>query len=443
MSHQPNQQASQKASYDPYLNHPDVSIELGPDGLEHRYVSGGLARRMFLIFAAAYVLSYGFRSINAVIAEPLVKELGLSAGQLGLLASAYLLTFALMQLPVGIMLDRYGPRRTEACLMAVAGLGAFIFAVADTFAWLWVGRALIGVGVSACLMAAVKAYSLYFRPHMQATMSSWMLVAGSLGALTVTTPVEALLPTLGWRGVFGITGGLCLLAMALLWYGLPVLFKPQKSQSLPEMLQGFKTVFKHPHFWRVAPLATFMQGGFMAFHGLWIGPWFTRVVGMSNAEAAQAMFWVSGTLMVGYLTLGFITKKVSEAGGDEDKIMLFGMGLSLVVLAFQVLMGPDSSLWGWVLHALLVSSGIMTYTTCNKPFPKHLTGRSSTGLNLAIFVGAFSIQWGIGLGIDAFSALGFSEPNAFRASLGALWVCMTLSWLWFARPGRATSHLTA
>ena len=333
----------------------DVSREIGPDGVEHMYVNGALAIRMFIIFAAAYIMSYAFRAINAVIAQPLVNELGLSAGQLGFLASAYFLSFAVMQLPVGVMLDRYGPRRVEAVLIGFAALGALLFAVADSYAILWLGRALIGIGVSACLMAAVKAYSLYFRPHLQASLSSWMLVAGSLGALTVTTPVEAALPFVGWRGVFGVAAVLCVLAGLALWFALPALFKPQKTQSVGDMAQGYKAIYAHPHFWRVAPLAMITQGGFMAFHGLWVGPWFTNVVGLSNSQAAQNMFWISAVLMLGYLTLGFLTRRISKAGGDEDKIMLIGMGLSLVIFAVQIVQGAQSGLWGWLIHAFLIS----------------------------------------------------------------------------------------
>lgn len=423
------------------FNPDHVSREVGPDGVEHTYVSGSLAVRMFVIFAAAYIMSYAFRAINAVIAQPLVTELGLSAGQLGFLASAYFLSFALMQLPVGVMLDRYGPRRVEAVLIGFAALGALMFAVADTYSVLWLARALIGVGVSACLMAAVKAYSLYFRPHLQASLSSWMLVAGSLGALTVTTPVEAALPTLGWRGVFGVAAVFCVLAGLALWFALPALFKPQKTQSVGEMASGYRAIYGHPHFWRVAPLAMITQGGFMAFHGLWVGPWFTDVVGLTNSQAAQNMFWISAVLMLGYLALGFLTRRVSKAGGDEDQIMLIGMGLSLILFAVQIVQGSGSSVWGWLVHAFLISSGIMTYATCNKPFPKKLTGRSSTALNLLIFVGAFSIQWGIGLGIDAFTAMGLSSTDAMRLSLAVLWLMQLGSWLWYARPGRKNSHL--
>lgn len=416
-----------------HFNHPDVTHEVGEDGESHVYVGRRLALRMFALFASAYVLSYAFRAINAVMAEPLTQELRLSSADLGLLASGFFLTFALMQLPVGILLDRYGPRRTEVSLLGVAAIGALIFSLADSFVWLWIGRAMIGVGVSACLMASVKAYSLYFRPHMQASMSSWMLMAGSLGALAVTTPVEAVIPFIGWRGVFLLMAILCVVAMVILWFGLPVLFSPQKTESLSVMVQGYRQVFNHRHFWRVAPLAAVTQGGFIAFQGLWIGPWLTRVTGLSNSQAAQSMFWISLVLMIGYFLLGMVTRRVAKAKGDEERIMQIGLAITLVLTAWQVFMGIDSSLWLWLIQALFLASGIMTYSICNRAFPKRLTGRSSTALNLLIFVGAFLIQWGIGLGIDCFMFAGLSEVNSFRATMTLLLCLMTLSWFWFIR----------
>lgn len=423
------------------MNHPNITREIGADGVEHLYVRGGLAVKMFALFALAYVISYAFRAINAVMAQPLVDELGLTAGQLGLLASAYFLAFAFMQLPVGVLLDRYGPRRTECALMLLAAVGAIIFATAHSFAMLWIGRALIGVGVSACLMAALKAYSLYFRPHMQGSMSSYMLMAGSVGALAVTTPVEAAIPVFGWRGVFGLAAVITLLVALALWFLLPPLFKPQKAESWQQMAKGYRAVFTHRHFWRVAPLALVVQGGFMAFQGLWVGPWFTQVSGLSNAQAAQNLFWISLTLMSGYLSVGVITQRVAKAGGDEDKLMLVGLGLSMLVFGAQLVMGAESTLFGWVLHAVFMSSGIMTYASCNRVFPKHLTGRSSTALNLAVFIGAFSVQWGIGVGVDWFVAQGFSQADALRYSMGVLLTLMVFAWAWFGRPGRKTSHL--
>jgi predicted MFS family arabinose efflux permease len=257
------------------------ALTLNSQTTDDRYVSASVAMRMFLIFAFAYLLSYGLRSINAVIAPSLQADLSLSSSQLGLLASAYFFSFAVMQLPVGLLLDRYGSRRVEAVLMLFAATGAVLFAFAQSFITLWFARALIGAGVSACLMASIHAYALYLRPHMQASMSSWMLVAGSLGALSVTTPVHALLPIIGWRGLFIGIAVLCFIASMALWFGMPRLFKASTATSWRKLLGGYKQVFGHPHFWTVVPISIFQQGGFLAFQGLWAGPWFMQVHQMS------------------------------------------------------------------------------------------------------------------------------------------------------------------
>ena len=149
---------------------------------------GMLAARVFLCFALGYLLSYGLRSINAVIAPALMQEMALSNADMGLLSSAYFVAFGSLQLPLGIWLDKYGPRRTEAALLVVAAIGAMVFAMSDKLVGLWIGRALIGIGVSACLMAAFKAYRLWFAPEQQSQLASWMLVAGTAGALTATVP---------------------------------------------------------------------------------------------------------------------------------------------------------------------------------------------------------------------------------------------------------------
>ena len=408
---------------------------------QNGYVDTGTAKKIFIIFASAYVLSYAFRSINAVIAPYLIADLQLSASDLGLLAAAYFLMFAFMQLPVGLLLDRFGPRRVETVLMLFAVVGAGLFAVSDHFISLWFARALIGAGVSACLMAAVQAYAWYFPPHLQASMSSWMLMSGSLGALLVTTPVHMVLPSIGWRGVFAVMSGLCLLAALNLWWRMPRIFKPRQQQSWPQLLKGYQQVFSHRHFWRVAPLALFQQGGFMAFHGLWMGPWLTNVHGLSAADTAHSLFLFSAVLMSGYFSLGFITRFIAKRGGDEDKVMLWGVAIALLIAGTQALTGGQLGVAGWLAYALVLSSAIITYSTANKPFPKELAGRASTALNLFIFAGAFCLQWGIGIAIDYFKLQGYDASMAMQLSFSALVVVQALSWLWYARPGRSVSHL--
>ena len=159
-------------------------------------------RILLLPFAAAYFLSYFFRSANAVIGPELARELGLSAGDLGLLTSTYLLAFCLAQLPLGMLLDRFGARRVETTLLVLAAAGAALFAMADGMSGPALARAIIGLGVSACLMAAFKAFSQWYPPERQASLTGWMMTAGGLGALAATAPLEALLHITGWREIF-------------------------------------------------------------------------------------------------------------------------------------------------------------------------------------------------------------------------------------------------
>ena len=146
---------------------------------------------LYLCFAAAYVLSYLFRTVNAVISPELSASLGVSASSLGVLTSAYFAAFAAMQLPAGMLLDRYGPRRVEPVFLAIAGCGALAFAASERLGGLVLARALIGAGVSICLMSPLKAIATWYPPERHASLVGWIMVAGSVGVLLSTAPLAA------------------------------------------------------------------------------------------------------------------------------------------------------------------------------------------------------------------------------------------------------------
>ncbi|HRO58292.1 MAG TPA: MFS transporter, partial [Burkholderiaceae bacterium] len=171
----------------------------------------GAAIRVFLAFAAGYFMSYALRSVNAMIAPALIDEFGLSNAQLGSLSAAYFLSFAALQLPLGIWLDRYGSRRVDATLLLIAAAGCTVFAMATGTIALWIGRALIGAGVAGALMCALRAFRFWYASERQQQLAAWMLVAGTFGALATTVPVQLALPVLGWRGLFWV-GALLLIA---------------------------------------------------------------------------------------------------------------------------------------------------------------------------------------------------------------------------------------
>ena len=157
---------------------------------------------VFVPLAAGFYLSYLYRTINALIAEHLTTDLGVSPASLGLLTSVYFLAFAAIQLPLGVWLDQHGPRRVQSSLLAVAAVGAAIFALAPHPVLLLIGRALIGLGVAGALMAGLKAIVLWFPRERVALLNGWFVMVGALGAVTATAPAEWLLPSIGWRGLF-------------------------------------------------------------------------------------------------------------------------------------------------------------------------------------------------------------------------------------------------
>ena len=222
--------------------------------------------RLFLPFAAGYLLSYLFRTSNAVIGPVLAKDMSLPDHALGLLTSTYFVTFAAAQIPLGILLDRFGPRRVESILLLAAAAGAVVFALAGDLAGLAWGRALIGLGVSACLMAAFKAFNQSFPPDRQAALIGWIMSAGGLGAVVAAQPLEAAMGLAGWRDVMLGLAAVTVVVSAAIWLVVPESEKRGAAHGagLAEQLAGVRQVMTDRQFWRYAPMVTLSIGGFMA-----------------------------------------------------------------------------------------------------------------------------------------------------------------------------------
>ena len=403
------------------------------------YLQGRLGMRVVLVFAAAYFLSYAFRAINAVIAPALMADLQLSNADLGLLSSAYFVGFACLQLPLGVWLDKYGPRRTESALLAFAAMGAAIFALSDTLAGLWLGRALIGIGVSACLMAPLKAYRVWYPPERQSQLASWMLVFGTCGALATTVPVAMLLPVIGWRGVFWAMAAMIILAATLLFLRLkPVerdMLQQQSSMPAPPPAPGgYRAIFADPYFRRMALLSGVYQGGFMAIQTLWAGPWMVTVLGLSVDEASRVLFLFNLFLMLSYVGLSWWAPRYVSYGGRPGipalRVVTYGLALSMLI-QLAMLLFPYTWAWVfWLIFALVVTVTTLAQTHVSLSFPSSQAGRANSAFNLTLFIGAFGLQWGMGLLIDVFMSQGWSQSLAIRMSW-AVYLLLQLSALIF------------
>jgi sugar phosphate permease len=410
------------------------------------HARGLLAVRIFGCFAAGYFMSYGLRSVNAVLAPDLTADIALSHSQLGSLSSAYFLAFALMQLPLGVWLDRFGPRRVNALLMGIAALGCFAFSMADGFGGLWVARALVGLGVAAGLMASLTAFRQWFDPALQTRLAAWMLMAGTAGVLTVTVPVHLVLPVLGWRGVFRVAAGLLCVIGLLMWFVIP-----RGRESTPSgaagagslsflaSMAGYKEVFRNGYFWRMSLTAGIVQGGFVAMQSLWVGPWLDKVLGFAGDARAERLFGFNFGLLLSFLALGWLAPRVPDERSALARIVVIGTAAVVALeLAIALASGP-SAWWVWIGYAAAATTYTLVQPRVGLAFPAHLAGRALTGFNLVIFSWMFLSQWGFGVAIDLARDAGLPEADGFRAAMIALAalhaLCLTAFVAWPKRWG--------
>ena len=390
--------------------------------MSHPTLQGRLAIQVFGCFAAAYFLSFAMRAVNAVIAPSLTGDFGLTNAQLGSLSAAYFFGFSLMQLPLGVWLDRFGSRRVHATLLLVAAAGCAVFATAGDVTGLWVGRALIGAGVAGALMAALKGYRFWYPPERQYQLTAWMLVAGTAGVLSTTVPVQLALPAIGWRGVFWLTMGLLLAASVAIFTLVPrdeerATAAARAAGPQGSAFGGYVDVFRDAYFWRFAVAGVFAHSTFMALQTLWAGPWFVRVLGMSPAQSAQALFVFNLTLMLGFFGFGWLQPRLQRRGFGFAAIGGFGLAAMILLQAAIALADGPSAWWLWPAMAVLSTFQAPMQTHVSLSFPAALTGRAFTAYNLVVFLSTFLNQWLFGAAVDAFARGGAGDEAAFRKAL--------------------------
>jgi predicted MFS family arabinose efflux permease len=390
--------------------------------------------RVFVPFALGYFLSYLMRVVNAVIAPDLVRDLGLTAAELGLLTSASFLAFAAAQIPVGIMLDRFGPRQTESALLLFAAAGAMLFAIAKGAPGLIAGRALIGLGTSACLMAAFKAYVMWFPGERIPLINGLQMTAGGLGAIAGTVPVEMVLGYTHWRGVFVIQAAMALAFAAAIYLVVP---RRRTSESAPEtfkeQLAGVGRVFTSPFFWRIAPMTVASQSMFLATQSLWSGPWLKDVAGFDRDAVAHGLLMIAVAMVAGFFGMGVITERLGRLGVKTVHVAFAGMALFTVVQVPMTLLATGAVVPMWMLFGFFGTTGILAYAVLPRGFPPGLTGRVITGLNVLSFAGAFAVQWGIGAIINLFppTAAGGYAPEGYQYAFAIMVALQAAGLAWY------------
>ncbi|WP_374443768.1 nitrate/nitrite transporter [Stella sp.] len=400
------------------------------------------AVRIIAPFALAYFLSLFFRSINALIAPDLVAELTLGPEDLGLLTSMYFLAFALFQLPLGALLDRYGARRVQATLVTIAAAGATIIAAGHDLATVAAGRAMVGLGFAGGLMSAYKQMADWFPPTRLPLLNGLFLGFGSLGAVVATAPAELLIGVAGWRGLMLIGGGAALAAALALWLVVPE--RPRTAAPVPigrQVRELFTVVYRDRLFWRLAPMTLLGFASGSAIQTLWAGPWLRDVAGFSRPDVATQLMVMALALSIGSALGGVVAEALRRhgigtlavAGGAAVLFMLAELGIVLEWIGGSAVL--------WAVFGATFNVITLTYAALSQHFGPAFAGRANTGMNVLSGTGAFLLQYAIGgvIGLWPQTAAGGYDPAGYRVAFAALLALQAAAFLWFLLAPRLLS----
>ena len=391
-------------------------------------------------FGLGYFMSYLLRAVNAVVVEDLERDIGVTAGGLGLITAAYLFAFGAFQLPLGVLLDRFGPRRVQACLLMVSAAGSLLFAAGGSTEMLVAARLLIGLGFAGGLMASFKAVVLWAPPGRVPLFNSLVMVFGGFGVLAATEPAHMAVAAWGWRGVFAGLGGVVALAAAAIFLLAP--------RERPNMLStgGFRTqlagiahVYRDRVFWSLAPMIAAACGAHIALQTLWAAPWLRDVGGLGPERVASTLLLMAVAFIVGILLSGALGDWANRRGIPlmavvEVIVAVFAASLFAIALGLW----PPATAF-WAVFAMTGQMAILAYAYLSAYFGAVLAGRANTALNLLVFLGAFAIQYAVGGALDFWMAEDGRYPEeAYRAAFGSLLALQILAWAWYRLSRRRT-----
>jgi sugar phosphate permease len=375
---------------------------------------------IFLILALAYFFVYFHRLSLSVVADDLIKEFQTTASMMGLLGSVYFYCYAAMQFPAGLLSDSLGPRKSVTCFLIVAAAGSIVFGFAPTIKVAFIGRVLVGVGVSMVFIPTMKILSQWFRAHEFASMTGIFNAVGGIGVLAATWFLALMTALLGWRLSFELIGACTFIIVALAWLivrdrpadkGWPTLAEIDRADEAAShtphqipLLQGAKRVVSEKYFWPVAIWFFFDCGIFFGFGALWSGPYLMHVYGMTRAQAGAVLSMIAWGMIVGSPPLGYLSDKVMKS---RKKPFIFCAFLLVVDLAFLYLFPADHSrivlsIFFFIFSICASSVVIFGFTMIKELFPVEIAGTSTGLVNIFPFLGGAVFMPLLGRVLDAY-----------------------------------------
>lgn len=360
--------------------------------------------RITLPLSGVNFLTQASRAVLSVVGPVLAVQYGLSASQLGLLSATMFAAYCLWQLPVGLLLDLYGPRRVQTAMALVAAAGFAAFALADGMTGFMLARAVMGIGVASGLMAVLKANSQWFARHQVAAVTGIAMVVAGSGGLAVTAPANAVLPLIGWRGIFWALAGLAVLGALACWASVrePPPVAAARRPRLAEAVAVIRAIYGNRVFWRFTPSVILLTIINFSYQSLWAGPWLRDVAGLGASERASVLFLYALGLMSGAFLTGQLATRL-QARGWPAMTVPFACAFGLMAVQLALIAGPRDAVLAamlWVALPFFASAGPAGYAAIAQIFPVEQMGRVSTAINTITLAGAFALQTTIGAILD-------------------------------------------
>jgi len=406
------------------VNWVKYSVKASPSGPTPIFFS------VFLPFAASYYLSYFFRTINALVSSRLTADFDLGARSLGLLTSVFFLS-AFFQVPIGVLVDRHGTRRVQSGLLLVAAFGAAVFSLGSEVWVLVLGRALVGLGAGAAVFIGFKAIATWYPPERLALMNGCYVMVGALGAVTATAPAEALLTTIGWRGLFETFAFVTAICAAITFTVVP-----DRAKNQPEpRTSNLRAILRDIRLWRLAPLSTMCISTAWAFQGLWAAPWMEDVENLDRPAIVRHLFIMAVALSLGSLALGAGAHLLRKRGVRAQDFLLMVTGLFVAAELALILAVPTSSYLLWAIIASLGGASVLTYAILPEFFPTNMIGQANAVLSSCHIAGAFFLQYTTGFVVNLWAGHGgHYPPIAYRMAFALIVVLQIAAAVWFAIP---------
>jgi sugar phosphate permease len=391
---------------------------------------------IFCILSGLFILSMFYRVSNAVIAPELIQDFGLNAETLGILGGAYFYSFALLQIPMGPLLDRLGPRIIIPSFALAGAVGAFLFAFGESFPIALSGRILIGVGMSCVLMGAMKVFTLSFPSQKFATLVGLFISVGTLGSILATSPLAYLTSTIGWRTTFILAGAITtLFSLLVLWVLRGATREgPHPPKAEIGILQLARLVLGSMAFWQISSVAFFRYGTFIALQGLWLGPYLMESKGYSPILTGNLLILMAiGTILGGPIA-GRLSDRTFRSRKSIALWVLSLYGLSLFPLAGLIrIEGP---FWyGLIFFCLgfFSGGGMVIYSHAIALFPAGISGTVTAWINFYTMAGGAILMPVMGKIIESFPRSNHSyPPEAYHTGFLICFLGMAASILFYA-----------